>query len=100
VTPELLITSEGDNLEKRYGRKFRFFDAIWNFFSPNRVMFGPGAASQTGAIVRMLGGEKVLIITSPVISKIGLVKGVEESLRSERLRRKFMTGRTVNQPCG
>jgi alcohol dehydrogenase class IV len=62
------------------------FDAIWNFFSPNRVMFGPGAASQTGAIVRMLGGETVLIITSPVISKMGLVKGVEESLRSEKIR--------------
>lgn len=56
-----------------------------SFFSPNRIMFGRGAASETGAIARGLGGTKVLLITSPVIRKLGLVDGIQKTLVLEKM---------------
>jgi len=59
---------------------------LWFFSSPNRIIFGVGAAKQVGAEAKSLGGKKVLIVTDWGVAKAGLVETIEESLRSEKIR--------------
>src|SRR3954447_6803647 len=53
--------------------------AIWSY--PTRVIFGPGAARETGSEAKRLGVSRVLIVTDPGVVATGLVAPVEESLR-------------------
>ena len=62
-------------------RNINAFQGIGTFFSPNRVIFGCGAVSRVGEAARLLGG-RALIITSPVINRLGLISGVRQSLLS------------------
>jgi alcohol dehydrogenase class IV len=53
--------------------------AIWSF--PTRVVFGPGAARETGSEAKRLGVKKALVVTDKGVVATGLVSPVEESLR-------------------
>lgn len=55
------------------------------FLSPSKIILGNGAASQAGAEVKRLGGNRALIVTDKVVIKAGLTAGVEESLKAEKI---------------
>lgn len=68
------------------GNNFYSLDKVFNFFSPNKIILGVGAAKQVGREAKFLGGEKALIITDPGIVKVGLVEGIQESLTAENVK--------------
>src|SRR5579859_3809411 len=53
--------------------------AIWSY--PTRIVFGAGAASETGAEAKRAGATKALVVTDKGVVSTGLVSPVEESLR-------------------
>jgi alcohol dehydrogenase len=50
------------------------------FLSPNKFLFGFGAAAKIGDEVRALGGSKVLLVTDRVLVDHGVIKPVTDSL--------------------
>jgi alcohol dehydrogenase class IV len=57
--------------------------SIWSF--PTRVVFGAGAARETGNEAKRLGAAKALIVTDKGVVATGLVAPVEEALRKAGL---------------
>lgn len=55
------------------------------FLSPSKIIFGNGAAGCVGEEARKFGAKKALIVTDGGVLKAGLVKGVEESLRAQKV---------------
>jgi len=55
------------------------------FLSPKKIIFGNGVVSEVGKEAKKLGAEKALIITDEGVIKAGLVTGVEDSLRTQKL---------------
>jgi 4-hydroxybutyrate dehydrogenase len=54
--------------------------SIWSF--PTRVLFGAGAAGETGNEVKRLGAKRALIVTDKGVVGAGLVAPVEQALAS------------------
>lgn len=54
----------------------------FRFLSPNRFLFGLGAAARLGHEVAALGGTKVLFVTGPTIFGQGVVKPATDSLEA------------------
>ena len=65
---------------------FNVVGKLGTFLSPNKIIFGVGAAKQVGVGAKSLGGKKVLIVTDQGVAKAGLVETIKESLRSEEIR--------------
>jgi len=55
------------------------------FFSPNKVILGNGTAAQAGKEAGKLGAKKALIVTDEGVIGAGLVQGVEESLKAQKI---------------
>lgn len=55
----------------------------WSF--PTEVLFGVGAASESGASVRSSGGSRVLVVTDAGVRRAGLIEPVLESLAAAGL---------------
>ncbi len=53
--------------------------AIWSY--PTRVVFGVGAASETGNEAKRIGAAKALIVTDKGVVAAGLLSPIEEALR-------------------
>jgi 4-hydroxybutyrate dehydrogenase len=53
--------------------------SIWSF--PTRVVFGAGAARETGNEAKRLGAAKALVVTDAGVVATGLVAPIEEALR-------------------
>ena len=58
---------------------------IANFFSPNRIMLGVGAAKEVGSVARSMGGRKAIVITDPGVAQVGLADQIRTSLASHNL---------------
>lgn len=56
------------------------------FFSPNKVILGNGTVAQAGEEAGKLGAKKVLIVTDAGVVKAGLVQGLEESLKAQKIK--------------
>jgi alcohol dehydrogenase class IV len=54
--------------------------SIWSY--PTRILFGAGAAAETGNEVKRLGAARALIVTDKGVIKAGLVAPVEQALAS------------------
>lgn len=52
---------------------------IWSF--PTRILFGVGAAAQTGAEAARFGSRRALIVTDKGVVRAGLIERIEASLR-------------------
>jgi alcohol dehydrogenase class IV len=52
----------------------------WTFHSSNQIVFGRNAVRHLGEIVRRLQGQRVLIITDPMLAKAGVLDRVKEPL--------------------
>lgn len=55
------------------------------FLSPSKIILGNGAVSQASSEVKKLGGRRALIVTDKVVLKAGLLEGLEESLKKEKI---------------
>lgn len=55
------------------------------FFSPNKVILGNGTVAQAGEEAGKLGAKKALIVTDAGVVKAGLVQGLEESLKAQKI---------------
>ena len=55
------------------------------FLSPNKVILGNGAVSHVGKEAKNLGAKKALIVTDEGVVKAGLVEGVAEALRTQKV---------------
>lgn len=53
---------------------------VHTFFSPHKIVFGMGAAAQTGPAAKELGVGKMLIVTDPGVAGAGLLEPVTASL--------------------
>ena len=53
--------------------------AIWAY--PTRIVFGVGAASETGSEAKRIGATKALIVTDKGVVAAGLLSPIEEALR-------------------
>ncbi|MDI1444752.1 iron-containing alcohol dehydrogenase [Polyangium sp. 6x1] len=53
--------------------------SIWSF--PTRIVFGAGAAKQTGAEASRLGSKHALVVTDKGVVRAGLLAPIEASLR-------------------
>ena len=54
----------------------------WKFNSAGQIVFGNGAIQRLPALIRRLGAKRVAVITDPGIQRAGLLRRVEEVLRS------------------
>ncbi|MEZ6058170.1 MAG: iron-containing alcohol dehydrogenase [Planctomycetaceae bacterium] len=52
----------------------------WNFFAPDRLLFGSGAVRETGRAAVRLGVKRLLIITDATLVQVGIVNQVRQSL--------------------
>jgi alcohol dehydrogenase class IV len=59
------------------------YRSSWNFHFGGRLLFGRGAVRETGAAVQRLGARRVLVVTDPILEKVGLVGPVLESIRTK-----------------
>ena len=59
-------------------------DRIWDF-SLARAKFGIGAVEEVGYDIRMLGGNRVLLVTDKTIVQAGLVDKVLNHLKTQNL---------------
>ena len=72
-------TSTSKELTSKADSKVTSFD-----FSPlNRVIFSPGCSAHAGALVRELGGSRVLLVSDPGLKKAGHSQLVFSSLQKE-----------------
>lgn len=72
-------TSTSKELTSKADSKVTSFD-----FSPlNRVIFSPGCSAHAGALVRELGGSRVLLVSDPGLKKAGHSQLVLSSLQKE-----------------
>lgn len=52
----------------------------WNFSSAGRLLFGCGAVRELGSAVRRLPVQRVLVVTDPVLTRVGLTERVTQPL--------------------
>lgn len=62
---------------------FYYGGRLNNFFSPNKIVLGVGAARTVGTEARGLGAGKAIIVTDAGLMQTGLVEQIRESLASE-----------------
>jgi alcohol dehydrogenase len=58
----------------------------FQFGAVSRIVFGPGTAQTVGAIARDLGSRAPLLMTDPILYRLGLTKVLESSLKEAGLR--------------
>ncbi len=54
-----------------------------NFVSPNKIVFGVGALDQVTKEIGHLGGRRVLVITDPGVTALGITQRMEAMLKSD-----------------
>ncbi|HQU42699.1 MAG: alcohol dehydrogenase [Planctomycetia bacterium 21-64-5] len=54
----------------------------WNFYSAGQLVFGRGAANQTGQLAEQLGLRRVLLVADERLIAAGLDRGVRDALTS------------------
>lgn len=64
------------------------------------ILTGDGTVNETGEIARNLGAKKALIVSDAGIIQAGLLNGVRESLRKERIEFGVFDGCEPNAPVG
>ena len=62
---------------------FYYGGRMSNFFSPNKIVLGVGAARTVGAEAKGLGAGKAIIVTDAGLMQTGMVEQIRESLTSE-----------------
>lgn len=53
----------------------------FQFRAPARIVFGPNTSRSIGEIARELGSKAPMVLTDPVLYRLGVTEGIETSLR-------------------
>src|SRR5262245_13142269 len=69
----------------------------FQFRAPPRIVFGIGSASSVGDLARELGSTAPMVLTDPVLHRLGATEGVEQALREAGLRVEVFPG-VVTEP--
>ncbi|MFQ5711043.1 MAG: iron-containing alcohol dehydrogenase [Candidatus Geothermarchaeales archaeon] len=64
----------------------------FEFRVPSRILYGVGCAKEAGSVAKALGGTKALIVTDPVLRKMGYPKEVQGYLEEAGLRVEVFDG--------
>jgi alcohol dehydrogenase class IV len=70
-----------------------------NFFSPNKIMLGPGAVGLLGREAAILGAKKALLVVDQGVKKTGMTETVKESLASSRIEVLLFDGVELETPA-
>ncbi len=65
---------------------------VWTFHIAPSVIFGQGAVQQLGEIAMRLRAKKALIVTDPILEKVGLLERVRQPLTAAGLAVSAFTG--------
>ncbi|MCA9206467.1 MAG: iron-containing alcohol dehydrogenase, partial [Planctomycetales bacterium] len=57
----------------------------WNFHTAGQLVFGFDATDSVGALIRRRGWDRVLVVTDPILRKLGIVDRVTQSLAAAKL---------------
>lgn len=52
----------------------------WTFHSATQLLFGAGAAAQTGEVVHRLGAKRAFVVTDANLERVGIVSAIREPL--------------------
>jgi len=61
----------------------------FSFFTPTRIEYGAGKASQLADEVKGLNGKRLLVVTDKGIVRAGVLKRIEEQLIESKLEGKL-----------
>lgn len=64
----------------------------WTFHSAGQIVFGRGAVAQLGEVCRQLSGRRVLVVTDPVLTRVGLLDRIRQPLLQAGLTVEAFTG--------
>jgi alcohol dehydrogenase class IV len=64
----------------------------WTFHSAGQIVFGRGAVNQLGDVMTRLGANRVLIVTDPVLDKVGTLERVRRPLAEAGIEVDAFTG--------
>src|SRR5690349_12185952 len=64
----------------------------WSFHSAGQLLFGRDAVRQLGEIAGRLGARRVLIVTDPVLLKVGLVEPIRIPLGESGIEVEIFSG--------
>lgn len=70
----------------------------YEFRVPTRVVFGLNCVKEIGETAKATGSKAPMVVTDPVLRKIGLTEGVEQSLRAAGLRVEVWDGVSTTEP--
>ncbi|HYT89927.1 MAG TPA: iron-containing alcohol dehydrogenase [Gemmataceae bacterium] len=65
---------------------------VWTFHSAGQLVFGRNAAKQLGDITTRLDARRVLIVTDPILVKVGLADSIREPLAAAGLSLEIFPG--------
>lgn len=57
--------------------------SIFNWCPSGAIKFGPGCVAETGREVKNLGAKKIVLVTDPMIAKLGVAQRVVDSVEAE-----------------
>ncbi|MFO0817141.1 MAG: iron-containing alcohol dehydrogenase [Pirellulales bacterium] len=57
----------------------------WNFHSAGQLTFGAGSAARLGSLCTRRGWRRVLIVTDPVLVRVGLLETIRKPLESDEI---------------
>ena len=69
---------------------------LHRFSFPTRIVFGEGAAEETGEAASALGARNALLVTDPGVLRAGLTHAVEASLRKQGIAAETFSGVDAN----
>lgn len=59
--------------------------SFWNFYSAGRIVFGTGCSRRLPVFLKPYAPDRILIVTDPVLQKVGIVKQISDDLRNAGL---------------
>ncbi|MBY0523111.1 MAG: iron-containing alcohol dehydrogenase [Gemmataceae bacterium] len=64
----------------------------WTFHSAGQLLFGRNAVQQLGVVSRRLGIKRLLIVTDPIVARVGLVDRIKAPIEEAGVRVKVFDG--------
>src|SRR5262244_379128 len=64
----------------------------WTFHCAGQLLFGRNAAGQLGEVAERLRAKRVLVVTDPVLARVGLVDRIGAPLKRNNITVEVFTG--------
>jgi len=60
--------------------------STWTFHSAGQIIFGPDAASQIGEVAASLKAQRVLLVTDPLLARVGLGERLRSAIEKRNIK--------------